>query len=148
MWLGSISKHFDHTHHNKPLETIWTIVPALILFVIAVPSFSLLYALDCPSQNPSLIIKVTGSQWYWTYDKINPAEPVEIADKCFYQNEFVLPWTVLSSKHDIVAHMVQEEDLTADRPFRLLEVNNRLLLPTNLPITITVTSTMTSPRST
>ena len=140
MWLGSISKHFDHTHHNKPLETIWTIVPALILFVIAVPSFSLLYALDCPSQNPSLIIKVTGSQWYWTYDKINPAEPVEIADKCFYQNEFVLPWTVLSSKHDIVAHMVQEEDLTAEKPFRLLEVNNRLLLPTNLPIRFQITS--------
>ncbi len=55
------------TSHNVPLEIIWTIIPVLILVVIAVPSFRLLYY-ESRFENPDLTIKATGYQWYWGYD--------------------------------------------------------------------------------
>ena len=52
--------------HNTPLEVVWTIVPVVILAVIAVPSFRLLfYQLDVPK--PDLTVQATGKQWFWTY---------------------------------------------------------------------------------
>lgn len=54
------------TSHNTTIEVLWTILPVLILLVIAVPSFRLLYAqYDFPKAD--LTIKATGHQWYWTY---------------------------------------------------------------------------------
>ena len=54
------------TTHNTPIEILWTIVPVIILAVIAVPSFRLLFQeLDVPKAD--LTIKVTGKQWYWSY---------------------------------------------------------------------------------
>jgi cytochrome c oxidase subunit 2 len=56
----------SRTSHNTTIEIVWTVVPVLILLVIAVPSFRLLYAqYDFPK--PDLTIKVTGRQWYWNY---------------------------------------------------------------------------------
>ena len=53
--------------HNTLVEVIWTVVPVLILVVIAVPSFRLLYAYhDMPK--PDVTVKVTGNQWNWTYE--------------------------------------------------------------------------------
>jgi len=55
------------TTHNTFLEIAWTVVPILILVIIAIPSFRLLYFSD-KAVNPAFTIKVTGNQWYWTYN--------------------------------------------------------------------------------
>jgi group II intron reverse transcriptase/maturase len=52
-------------HHHSLIEIIWTTIPALILCVIAIPSFTLLYSLD-EIVEPSLTIKAIGRQWYWS----------------------------------------------------------------------------------
>jgi cytochrome c oxidase subunit II len=53
--------------HNTTLEVIWTIVPVLILVVIAIPSFRLLFRqFDFPK--PDVVVKATGKQWYWSYE--------------------------------------------------------------------------------
>lgn len=55
------------TTHNTFLEIAWTILPILILVVIAIPSFRLLYYGD-KAQDAALTVKVTGRQWYWSYE--------------------------------------------------------------------------------
>lgn len=55
------------TTHNTVLEVAWTVVPILILVVVAIPSFRLLYYSD-KAVDPAFTIKVTGNQWYWTYN--------------------------------------------------------------------------------
>ena len=57
-------------YHNAPLEIIWTIIPTVILILIAVPSFVLLYSMD-EIYDPKLTIKAIGHQWYWTYEYRN-----------------------------------------------------------------------------
>ena len=52
-------------HHHSLIEIIWTTIPAIILCVIAIPSFTLLYSLD-EIVEPSLTIKAIGRQWYWS----------------------------------------------------------------------------------
>lgn len=52
--------------HNSLIEIIWTVVPVLILIVIAIPSFKLMFYMN-NIKNPQMIVKVTGHQWYWTY---------------------------------------------------------------------------------
>jgi cytochrome c oxidase subunit 2 len=54
------------TAHNTLLEVVWTVVPVLILVVIAIPSMRLLY-LEDRVQNPDMTLKVVGRQWYWNY---------------------------------------------------------------------------------
>ncbi|MEI9885180.1 MAG: cytochrome c oxidase subunit II [Rhizomicrobium sp.] len=55
------------THHNTLLEVAWTIIPVIILVVIAIPSFKLLYyEADIPK--PDVQIRVIGKQWFWTYE--------------------------------------------------------------------------------
>ncbi|MBX9698488.1 MAG: cytochrome c oxidase subunit II [Acetobacteraceae bacterium] len=56
----------SRTSHNTTLEVAWTVVPVLILLIIAVPSFRLLYYLD-RAQDPDMTINVQGRQWYWNY---------------------------------------------------------------------------------
>ena len=53
--------------HNTLLETIWTVIPSLILIIIALPSFVLLYTMD-ELLDPQLTLKVIGRQWYWSYE--------------------------------------------------------------------------------
>jgi cytochrome c oxidase subunit 2 len=53
--------------HNTTLEIAWTIIPILILVVIAIPSFRLLYYGD-KAANAAMTVKVTGHQWYWDYE--------------------------------------------------------------------------------
>ncbi|MAZ76643.1 MAG: cytochrome c oxidase subunit II [Micavibrio sp.] len=55
------------TTHNVPLEIVWTLLPALIVAIIAFPSFKMLYYLD-RNDNIEMTLKVTGSQWYWSYE--------------------------------------------------------------------------------
>jgi cytochrome c oxidase subunit 2 len=106
--------------HSSVLEFIWTLVPAAILLFISVPSFALLYSLD-ELIEPSLTLKVIGHQWYWSY---------EYSD-CLY-----FP-TTESVNFD--SYMIATSDLTKGT-FRLLEVDNRVVLPTNTHIRLLVTS--------
>nr|YP_009574716.1 cytochrome c oxidase subunit II [Styracaster yapensis]QBG38261.1 cytochrome c oxidase subunit II [Styracaster yapensis] len=99
---------------GQGLETIWTIIPALILIFIALPSLQLLYLID-EVNNPFLTIKAIGHQWYWSY---------EYAD---YQNL------------EFDSYMIPTSDLTLGNP-RLLEVDNRLILPSQTPIRVLITS--------
>ncbi len=55
------------TSHNSVLELIWTAVPVLILLAIAIPSFKLMYYMD-RTPKPDMTVKITGHQWYWSYE--------------------------------------------------------------------------------
>src|ERR1700730_12204966 len=57
----------SRTSHNTVIEMLLTVVPVLILVIIAIPSFKLMYYMD-RVQNPEMTIKVTGHQWYWSYE--------------------------------------------------------------------------------
>ena len=61
----------SRTSHNTLIEVIWTVGPVVILLFIAVPSFQLLTAQYSPPSEPALTVKVTGHQWYWSYDYQN-----------------------------------------------------------------------------
>jgi len=105
--------------HGTTIEIVWTLVPALILIVIAVPSFSLLYAVD-EVVNPSITIKIVGNQWYWNY-QYSDYESEEQESISF--DSYILP----------------ESDLSLGN-LRLLEVDNRVVLPVDTHIRLVVTS--------
>ena len=71
---------FDHTKnpipskvvHASTLEIVWTILPSLVLVVIALPSFTLLYSLE-ETADPAITLKVIGHQWYWSYELSDPS---------------------------------------------------------------------------
>ncbi len=98
----------------QEVETIWTVLPAVILIFLAFPSLRLLYLLD-ELEHPSLTIKTIGHQWYWSY---------EYSD--FLDLEFD-------------AYMLPTEDL-ADGQFRLLEVDSQAIIPWSAEIQILVTA--------
>nr|ADQ64023.1 cytochrome c oxidase subunit II [Aradacanthia heissi] len=100
---------------SQKIETLWTIMPAIILIMIALPSIKLLYMMD-EVINPSITIKAIGHQWYWSY---------EYSD--FKNIEFE-------------SYMKPEMELNTNE-MRLLEVDNRLILPINNSIRILVSST-------
>lgn len=102
------------------LELVWTITPALILIAIAFPSFKLLYTLD-EVIDPALTVKVTGHQWYWSY-------------------EFSDMLSESGSSIEFDSYTVPEADLE-DGQLRLLDVTDRLIVPVNTHIRFIVTST-------
>jgi cytochrome c oxidase subunit 2 len=110
-------------YHNTFIEIVWTVVPALILAVIAVPSFALLYSLE-ELVEPNLTVKVTGNQWYWSYEYSNCRNP-DIAEH------------IDGKRFD--SYMIPTEDLEEGN-LRLLEVDNRLLLPVKTHISVIVTA--------
>lgn len=111
--------------HNSPLEIIWTILPAIILLFIAVPSFTLLYSLD-ELIDPQLTVKVVGHQWYWSY---------EVSDYMYQDGIKRAPLA-------FDAYMVEEADLlnTSYVGCRLLKTDNNLVLPVDTHIRLLVTS--------
>jgi cytochrome c oxidase subunit 2 len=94
-------------NHNNLIEVIWTTVPAMLLCVIATPSFTLLYGLD-EIVLPNLTLKAIGRQWYWSY---------EYGDFNLVFDSNLLP-----------------DDELSQGQLRLLEVDNRLVVPVNQPI--------------
>nr|WPS93601.1 cytochrome c oxidase subunit 2 [Aviostivalius klossi bispiniformis] len=100
---------------NQNLEIIWTIIPAITLFFIALPSLRLLYLLD-DLNNPLMSLKAIGHQWYWSY---------EYSD--FINIEFD-------------SYMIPMNE-SSNNFFRLLDVDNRIILPMNSQIRILITST-------
>ena len=106
--------------HSSYLEIIWTVIPAYALLLIAVPSFTLLYSLD-DLIDASLVIRITGHQWYWTYE----------------YTKYTFPNTEYSFTFD--SYMKNTSDLKLGQ-LRLLEVDNRVLLPTKTHIRLLVTA--------
>jgi len=104
--------------HGTLIEVIWTVIPSLILVVVALPSFALLYSID-EIIDPSITIKVIGHQWYWSY---------EYSD---FQNQL--------GTINFDSYMVAEEDLNLG-DLRPLEVDNRVVLPVNSHTRILVTA--------
>lgn len=98
----------------QEIETIWTILPALILLFLALPSLRLLYLID-EITNPSFTIKTIGHQWYWRYE----------------YSDF--------SNIEFDSYITPTEDLK-EGEFRLLEVDNRAVLPIQTEIRILVTA--------
>ena len=107
-------------NHNSILEIIWTLIPAVILIIIAVPSFGLLYSLD-ELIEPQLTLKIVGHQWYWSY---------EFADYSILNG---------SSTLNFDSYMTNQEDLTTGS-FRLLETDNRVFLPIKTHVRLLITS--------
>nr|ABC48403.1 cytochrome oxidase subunit II [Oleria onega n. ssp. AW-2004] len=99
---------------EQMIELIWTILPAFTLIFIALPSLRLLYLLD-EINNPLITLKSIGHQWYWSY---------EYSD--FFNIEFD-------------SYMIQSSNNINN--FRLLDVDNRIILPMNNQIRILVTAT-------
>ena len=100
------------TTHNTVIEILWTVVPVLILVVIAVPSFRLLYYMD-ETKNAEMVIKVTANQWYWNYE---------------YMDEQI----------SFDSYMLKDDELQPGQP-RLLSVDNPLIVPDNTKIKFLVT---------
>jgi cytochrome c oxidase subunit 2 len=117
----SNSKTAAKFSHSNILEILWTVIPAFSLVFIAVPSFSLLYSLDELS-DPLVTIKIIGHQWYWTY---------EYSD--YLKN------TENSMAINFDSYMINVNELTLGS-FRLLEVDNRVVLPIKTHIRLLVTS--------
>jgi cytochrome c oxidase subunit 2 len=105
----------SRTTHNTLIEVLWTVVPVVILVIIAIPSFGLLYYMD-KTQKADMTIKVTGHQWYWTYD---------------YPDNGNISFD---------SNIIQEADLKPGQR-RLLEVDNQLVVPTNTNIRILIAGT-------
>jgi cytochrome c oxidase subunit II len=132
----TINKLAFYRSHQTKLEIIWTIIPSLILFRIAIPSFSLLYAMD-EILRPALTIKIIGRQWYWGYEYTDTIENANNLVNDFTINKKSGRNLILNKKFDSV--LIQENDLE-EGSLRLLEVDNRLLVPSNIHIRFLVTA--------
>lgn len=159
----SLAYYDEYFTHNTVLEVVWTIVPALILMLIAVPSFALLYSMEETIQ-PSLTLKVVGHQWYWSYEypevhefdhldrealkvgtppsdesyfktvKVEQnSEEAQTLPKSLYYNAA----TAEQLRFD--SYMIAEDDLTKGT-LRLLEVDRRVVLPEKTHIRVLVTA--------
>ncbi len=104
---------------NSTLEIIWTLFPAVVLLLIAIPSLKLLYLTD-EVLDIGVTIKVVGHQWYWSY---------ELGD--FVDNE--------ENPIAFESYMISENDLPVGGK-RLLEVDNRLIVPTKTNVRVLVTA--------
>ena len=109
----------DRVVHGTFLEIVWTITPALILLVLAVPSFALLYSVD-EIIEPAVTLKAVGHQWYWSY---------EFSDYANEEGEVI----------NFDSYMIPTDDLEQGA-LRLLEVDNRVVLPTQTHIRVIVTA--------
>ena len=128
LWvLARTLYHFHEVRHPQPekilhgstIEIAWTILPCLILVLIAVPSFALLYSMD-EVVNPAVTLKAIGHQWYWSYEYSDYNE----------SDEQTLAFD---------SYMIPEDDLQVGQ-LRLLEVDNRVVLPVNTHIRVIITS--------
>ena len=102
------------TTHNTVVEVLWTVIPVVILVLIAIPSFKLLYYSDTIPK-ADLTVKAIGHQWYWSY---------EYPD----HGNFTFDATILA-----------DDELKEGQP-RLLEVDSRIVVPVNKVVRVQVTA--------
>nr|YP_009733523.1 cytochrome c oxidase subunit II [Krisna rufimarginata]QHV34361.1 cytochrome c oxidase subunit II [Krisna rufimarginata] len=98
---------------GQMIELIWTIIPAILLIFIALPSIRILYLIEELS-NPTLTVKTIGHQWFWSYEYSDYKE-IEF-------DSYMKPLTLTKNE------------------FRLIENDNRLTLPFNVKIRMIVSS--------
>ena len=118
--LGYVMVRFHHTRHPLPtrtshnpvIEILWTVVPVLILVLIAIPSFKLMYYMD-RTPNADMTIKVTAHQWYWSYE---------------YPDQGGLGFD---------SNLIQDKDLKPGQK-RLLEVDNPLVVPVDTNVRVQI----------
>ena len=103
----------SRTTHNFAVEILWTLIPCLILIVMAVPSFQILYKQDTIPK-AEVTIKAVGYQWYWGYE---------------YPDENII----------FESYMIKEEDLRENQP-RLLTVDNEIVVPINKVVKVLITA--------
>jgi len=117
MMLSAITnKHYyKYLTEGTTIEIIWTIIPAVILVLIAFPSLQLLYSMD-EIIDPALTIKAIGHQWYWSY------EYSDVEEESIEFDSYMIPTSDL-----------EEGDL------RLLEVDNRVVVPVNTQVRVVIT---------
>ena len=101
------------TSHNTLVEVLWTLIPCLILIVMAVPSFKILYKQDTIPK-ADVTIKAVGYQWYWGYE---------------YPDENII----------FESYMVDEKNLKKNQP-RLLTVDNEIYVPVNKVVKVMITA--------
>ena len=99
--------------HNVAVEVLWTLIPCLILIVMAVPSFKILYSQDAIPK-ADVTVKAIGYQWYWGY---------EYPDQNIYFDSY----------------MIEDKDLKENQP-RLLAVDNELVVPVNKVVKVMITA--------
>ena len=116
MWRFRESKNPTPTRttHNTTVEVLWTVIPVVILVLIAIPSFKLLYYSDTIPK-ADLTVKAIGHQWYWSY---------EYPD----HGNFTFDATILA-----------DDELKEGQP-RLLEVDNRIVVPVDKVVRVQVTA--------
>ena len=102
------------TTHNTTVEVLWTVIPVVILVLIAIPSFKLLYYAD-RIEDADMTLKVIGHQWYWSYE---------------YPDD---------GNFTFDATMVATEDLQPGQN-RLLETDNYVVLPVNTKVRLLITA--------
>lgn len=113
------SSYKDFTHSTS-LEIGWTLAPAVLLLLLAGPSFALLYAMD-EAPETKITLKVIGHQWYWSY---------EYTDACNSEGDSIIfDSYMLSNIEDLVPGNL-----------RLLEVDNQVVLPTDTHIRVCISS--------
>lgn len=105
----------SRTSHNTLIEVVWTVVPVLILLAIAVPSIRLL-AKQYDPPKADVTIKVTGNQWYWTYQ---------------YPD---------SGDFEVVSNMLPDEEAAKRGEPRMLAVDNRMIVPAGKTVKLLVTA--------
>jgi cytochrome c oxidase subunit 2 len=130
------------TTHNTLLEVIWTAVPIMILVVIAVPSFRLLYFADQVPEKaaraagaPVMTIKATGYQWYWVYEYAK-------VDKAGTNLRFESRLACRGTK-DKDTGRTDCQDFEKEKgykPLRLLDVDNRIVVPVGAYVRLQVTA--------
>nr|YP_010492272.1 cytochrome c oxidase subunit II [Bassaricyon gabbii]UWM94674.1 cytochrome c oxidase subunit II [Bassaricyon gabbii] len=103
-----------NTMDAQEVETVWTILPAIILILIALPSLRILYMMD-EINNPSLTVKTMGHQWYWSYEYTD------------YEDL------------DFDSYMIPTQELKPG-DLRLLEVDNRVVLPMEMTVRMLISS--------
>nr|YP_009059882.1 cytochrome c oxidase subunit II [Lepidoblepharon ophthalmolepis]BAP58967.1 cytochrome c oxidase subunit II [Lepidoblepharon ophthalmolepis] len=99
---------------SQKIEIIWTILPAIVLILIALPSLRILYLMD-EINDPHLTIKTMGHQWYWSYEYTD-----------YEDLEFD-------------SYMIPTQDLSPGQ-FRLLETDHRLVIPTETPVRVLISA--------
>ena len=112
-YRASKNKVASTTSHNTLVEVLWTLIPCLILIVMAVPSFKVLYSQDTIPK-ADVTIKAIGYQWYWGYE---------------YPDENII----------FDSYMVEDKDLKENQP-RLLTVDNEIFVPVNKVIKVMITA--------
>jgi len=110
---------YKYLVHGATLEVIWTIFPAVILILIAFPSFILLYLSDDVVE-PAMTIKAIGNQWYWV---IEYSDFINESGETIEFESYVIP-----------------DDLLEVGQLRLLDVDNRIVCPIDTHIRFIVTS--------